>query len=315
MDKLTLFTCPKPFTDPHIRQIQRNAIGSWLQLKPRPEILLLGDEEGTAEVAVEFGVRHIPKLARNEYGTPLVSSIFEQAEIAASHPLLCYVNADIILLNDFMDMEAVNSIAWRQDRFLMVGQRWDVDIKEQLDFSFPHWELDLRQIVAERGVLHAVTGIDYFLFPRNFWGEILPFALGRTAWDNWLIYRARARGAALIDATQAITAVHQNHDYAHVPGGETAAWEGSEAIRNRVLVGGSNRLFLVGDATHRIAAGCLIRNMDESHLELRVRRQNVLDQKTNFIAKVRRQLLRLVYRYRYRLPGLLWRRAVYGLSL
>lgn len=263
MDKLTLFTCPKPFTDPHIRQIQRNAIGSWLQLRPRPEILLLGDEEGTAEVAVEFRVRHIQELARNEYGTPLVSSIFEQAEAAASHRLLCYINADIILLNDFM--EAVNSVASRQDRFLVVGQRWDINITEQLDLSCPHWERDLRQIVAERGVLHEVTGMDYFLFHCNFWGEIPPFALGRTAWDNWLVYRARERGADVIDGTQAITAVHQNHDYAHIPGGETVAWVGLEAIQNRELAG--KGIFTLLDANWLLTSHGLVRAFTARHLQ------------------------------------------------
>ena len=204
-------------------------------MKPRPEILLLGNEVGTAQVALEFGVRHIPELAHNECGTPLISSIFKQAEMAASHHLLCYVNADIVLLNDFI--AAVNSVSLRQNPFLMVGQRWDLDIAEPLDFSFLHWERDLRQTVAERGVLHPETGMDYFLFPRDFWGEIPPFALGRTAWDNWFLFRARQRGAAVIDATQSIIAVHQNHVYNHIPGGEAAAWNGSEAIQNRELAG------------------------------------------------------------------------------
>lgn len=261
MDKLTLFTCPKPFTDPHIRQIQRNAIASWLQLKPRPEILLLGDEDGVAEVAVEFGVRHIPELVRNEYGTPLLRSIFDQAGSAASCRLLCYVNADIILLNDFM--EAFSSVTLRKNCFLMVGQRLDLDITETLDYSSPHWERDLRQAVAERGVLHAVTGMDYFLFHGHFWGKIPSFALGRSAWDNWLLYRARQRGAAVIDATEVITAVHQSHDYAHIPDGNSALWEVPEVIFNRKLVG--EKVFTLLDANWLLTSHGLVRARTASH--------------------------------------------------
>ena len=49
MPTLTLFTSPKPFTNPHIAVIQRNAIRSWLNLGAEVEVLLLGEEEGLAE--------------------------------------------------------------------------------------------------------------------------------------------------------------------------------------------------------------------------------------------------------------------------
>ena len=55
---LTLFAIPKAFRG-EFNQIQRNAITSWTLLEPKPEIILLGDDEGTAEVAKEFGVRHV----------------------------------------------------------------------------------------------------------------------------------------------------------------------------------------------------------------------------------------------------------------
>ncbi len=43
----TLFSTPKPFRGEFAR-IQRNAMRSWVALRPRPEILIFGDEEGTA---------------------------------------------------------------------------------------------------------------------------------------------------------------------------------------------------------------------------------------------------------------------------
>ena len=84
---LTIFTIPKAFQG-HAGVIQTNAIQSWLKLRPECEIILLGDDEGTAEVAAKFGVRHIPKVERNEYGTPLVSSIFSLAQDIAKYQLM-----------------------------------------------------------------------------------------------------------------------------------------------------------------------------------------------------------------------------------
>jgi len=261
---LTLFTIPKPFKG-HIETIQRNAIQSWLQLRPACEIILLGNDEGTAEVAREFGVRHLPEVARNEFGTPLLNSIFERAQAAASHRLLCYVNADIILLSDFLP--AVRCIPFR--RFLMVGQRWDLDLDQPWDFDHSDWEGRLREYVYRRGNLHPPTGMDYFVFTRDLWGTIPPFAIGRTTWDNWLIYGARVRGAAVVDATRAVMAIHQNHDYAHIPDGVEGAWKGPEAQHNLTLAGGYEHVFTLSDATWLLTPRWLVPALTREHLRRR----------------------------------------------
>jgi hypothetical protein len=254
---LTIFAIPKAFRG-HIAVIQRNAIYSWKLLNPACEIILFGDDEGTAEIAAELGVRHIPDVARNEYGTPLVSDIFEQAQRCGAHDLLCYVNADIILMSDFL--RGVEQVAHRKRPFLMIGQRWDVNIDEQLDFG-PRWEERLRAYLAEHGQSHAYTGIDYFVFRRGLWKEIPPFAIGRTVWDNWLLYGARQAKAFLIDATLVITAVHQNHNIS------TIHWEGPEAKRNLELAGGSENIFTLQDATHLLTQQGLKRPTDNWHME------------------------------------------------
>ena len=67
MPLITLFSAPKPFTNPHIAMIQRNAIKSWTLL-PDVEVILLGEEEGLAEAAQELGVKHMPHVASNRNG-------------------------------------------------------------------------------------------------------------------------------------------------------------------------------------------------------------------------------------------------------
>ena len=52
---ITIFTIPKPFKG-HINTIQRNAIQSWMQLKPECEIILFGDDYGVSDIAKEFGL-------------------------------------------------------------------------------------------------------------------------------------------------------------------------------------------------------------------------------------------------------------------
>jgi hypothetical protein len=136
------------------------------------------------------------------------------AEIAA---LQAYVNADILLLPDFLS--AAHRMAELTEKFLLVGQRWDLDVQEELDFGWD-WEARLRGRISAQGKFHLPTGSDYFIFPRSCFENIPDFAIGRAGWDNWMIYQARKQGWLAVDATRSITVVHQKHDYAHLPGGK-----------------------------------------------------------------------------------------------
>jgi hypothetical protein len=232
---ITLFTLPKPFVG-HIGMIQRNAIQSWTHLHPDIDILIFGHEQGTAETAADFGIRHFPDVDVNEYGTPRMSRYFQQAEEAAQHSCMCYVNADIILFPDLLEAVAKVDLP----KFVMGGQRTDYDIERPVDFTRPDWAKALREDAKTNGVLHDFGAIDYFAYPRGMFGEIPQFALGRWYWDNWLVYRARRLGGALIDASACVMAIHQNHDYRHIVDlewvGQHRSQSGIESFRNRLLV-------------------------------------------------------------------------------
>jgi len=251
---ITLFTTARPFRG-HVGVIQRNAIRSWMMLHPSCEILLLGDDDGVFEVAKEFGLRHIAQIERNEFGTPLISSLFEIAQKAAKHEFLCQVNADIMLTNDFLP--AVEILASRKKRFIATGQRWDVDIDYVWDFSRKDWQIELRELIKEKGSLHPQTGLDYFIFPKDTFEKLPAFAIGRRILDNWLIYKARSLSIPVIDATNIITAIHQNHGYDFHPGGEVAITGGVEVRRNFDLAGGQDHVFTLRDATHALSSSAV----------------------------------------------------------
>ena len=243
---LTLFACPKPFGG-HIGTIQRSAIRSWAQLAPEVEIILFGDEPGTAEVA--------------------------SAQRRAFHPVLCYINSDIILTGAIL--QAVRVVAALQAPFLMVGRRWALDVREELVFE-DGWEENLGRRVGTHGRLDKADAIDYFCFRPGLWGDLPSFLIGRTGWDNWLIYRARARGAMVVDATATVLAVHQDHDYTHLAGGWNAAWKGPEAQANRELAGPEEHRFTLDDATHLLVNGALRKALDRAHLRRRIEASGVL---------------------------------------
>src|SRR5437867_436815 len=79
---LTLCTTPKPF-EGRAGVHQRNAITSWTLLRPRPEVIVVGDEAGAVETCAELGVRNVPEVARNEFGIPLVSDLLGRVRSVA----------------------------------------------------------------------------------------------------------------------------------------------------------------------------------------------------------------------------------------
>jgi hypothetical protein len=248
---LTIFAMPKAF-EGHLAIIQRNAITSWTLLRPRPEVILFGDDAGTSELARDLGIRHIPQVARNEFGTPLINDLFEKAEQQTVDGLLCYVNADIVLVDDFM--RAVERVRRSNPRPFMVGRRWNLDLAEHWDFGQPDWQERLRQRVLREGHHAPPEAIDYFLFSRGTGQGLLPLAIGRTKWDNYLLWHAYSRGATIIDASPSVMAVHQSHDYSHHPQGERGVWMGEEARRNRQMIGGWWRYFTIEDASEILTA-------------------------------------------------------------
>jgi len=262
MPLLTVFSAPKPFTDPHIATIQRNAMQSWLRLGQQVEVFLVGEEAGLAEAAREFNLEIFAPVERNNSGTPLVSSIFSLARQASSSPYMAFVNADIILMNDLV--KAVNSVLSSlrnnnnfedEKSFLIIGQRWDLEIRSLLKFS-SGWEQQLKNEIRAKGQLHAPAGSDYFIFPREAFIEIPEFAIGRAGWDNWMIYQARKHRWPVIDATPSVMVIHQNHDYSHLQGG-IPHYNQFESQQNLELAGGLSHMYMLLDSTHQLRDGRL----------------------------------------------------------
>lgn len=257
MTLLTLFSAPKPFTNPHINLIQRNAIQSWLKLDDTT-VLLIGDEPGLPGAAKDLGVRLIPEVARSETGTPLVPSIFDLARQHSTSPLLCYVNADIIFMPDLV--EAARRVQSQAEQFLIIGKRWDLDVTEPL--AFPEgWAAALRGRAHTTGNPHPPAGSDYFVFPRSLFADMPAFSIGRAGWDNWMIYHARQQGWATIDATPDVFIIHQNHDYSHLPGGQPH-YDHAESHRNIALARGPAKDYtgyMILDTNRELRRGKIIR--------------------------------------------------------
>lgn len=236
---LSIFTTAKPFKGT-TALLQRNALRSWKELPDSTDIHIIGDDDGSAEMARSIGASHHPDVKKSSSGAPLISDLFRIGKTLSENRTPAYLNADIITLPDFENaIQLAESLQAEGKSFLLTACRHDLLVEKEIDFTDSSWSAELRKDLDAGGALDAETALDLFIFSPDLYTEIPDFAIGRTAWDNWLLTQAHQSGALIIDMTPCVTLVHQAHDYSHVQGGWQAAWHGDEAQRNKSLAGSS----------------------------------------------------------------------------
>lgn len=259
--RLTLFTIPKPF-DGQTNIFQRNAIASWKQLEPFVDIVLIGDEHGTAEVADEFGVHHLPNMKRNQFGTPIVSSAFSLVREYSTAPYLAWCNADIILFEDFVQaigrlIDCPDTVRTYQNsmtttgagskNFLAIGRRTEIELNRLVDFDSQDAIENLKSQSRRTGRLGPIVCKEFFVFPNGLYSHIPDFAVGRGNWDNWMVHQAKKMGVPVVSVSDCVMALHPTHNYSHVAGGRWNCYvSGAEARQNQQL---ASRRYLISGST------------------------------------------------------------------
>jgi hypothetical protein len=231
---LTIFSSPRPLTEERFLKIQMNSLKSWNLLRPRPEIILFGDvkREKGIEKLVKFGCdRWHESVKRNQWGTPLLGDLMIKAQSLARHPLVAWVNTDIILRDDFM--RAIEVVSSQLREFLIVGAKWRLyGDPPDIDFSTDYWQRYVGKLCKHGGERQPRSGSNYQVFSKGlFRGKLYdrledrpkshihkdfpieypPIAWGRIRMDTWLVWQALRRGIPVVDVTDAVLAVHQDH--------------------------------------------------------------------------------------------------------
>jgi hypothetical protein len=205
---ITIFTIPKPFVGENIVN-QKNAILSWKKSVKNSQIILWGDDMGVEDYAIYLKVEYGGNVPRNNFNTPFINEVFDKTKKIAKYEYLMYINSDIIVTDDLYKIIS-DVLEPFGKKFIVCGRRIDCNLKRELNFN-ENWIFDLKSNVLPSGIKHGNSGIDYFLYPKNLPILLKPFAVGRPGWDNWFLYHAKKNKICLIDASDTIKAIHQNH--------------------------------------------------------------------------------------------------------
>lgn len=177
---------------------------------------------------IGWNIRNIPKFLE---GIPVLKEMYQDV-ITNSQPktmFYAYSNMDILFrrnlvctlkflcehLHDVQHLRThVNasgvfgeySNSTLSSGMLVVGRRFNVNNTDfHLNFPLPH-------LMRRYGQVFQSNALDYFITTKDSlpWSKIPDFVIGRVGYDNWIVSQANKKwGTVVLDATCAITAVHQ----------------------------------------------------------------------------------------------------------
>jgi hypothetical protein len=213
---ITFFGTTKSFEGKnYINQL--NAIKSWtIGNKYNCEVILFQKSNGIEMVSDLPNVHIREDVRTNENGVPYISDMFYKASLLARNPIVCFLNADIIISGEFIEklLHIHRSIG---KKYLVVGQRIDTSFDCLIDFNNADWYSDLGNNIKNNSSVHPPAGSDFFAFPKGLYyeGSLPDLLVGRPGWDLYMIYHGRKTHYKIINLSPSYMVIHQNHDYSH----------------------------------------------------------------------------------------------------
>lgn len=243
MSDVSLFCLVWPCGQSKVKDLSmRNALTSWTRLRPRPEIILLGEDSSVEDLATRYDAQPLQGVERNPLGHPSIASIYALAQEAATRPYVLDVNSDIILLPDLpLALEYTGTLV-EDDHYTVVSGRCDGPIGGPVDFSDPSWPATIQHHIAAGP---SDIGSDIAVWPRGALQNVPDFSVGRAFWDGWRMrHFLEDLEMEMVDIGPLRLAVHQRHG--HRIGGDPGV------SRNIKLSGGRGNMCWVRHATKQV---------------------------------------------------------------
>lgn len=204
---ITIYSTFRSFEHERYCEIQLDAFRSWVKLDPKPQVIIMGDEPGTARICRNNNFLHIPKIRSSKAGTPYVNSLIETAEKHAENDIMLLVSGDIIIGQETIDI--AKAAKKQLDEFCVCARK--IHVAKRRNGSFKH----------ERWATWQAG--DYWLHTKGFYSGMPDFLIGRHLVERWM-YRHACNKNGLVDATGLATVYHQNHPRDFKPKNKEKDW-------------------------------------------------------------------------------------------
>jgi len=236
--------------------VQTAAFQSWRRAFPSAEVLLFGDVGSWQTEMARLAMQTGGPLPAGKKGGELISWIFQTGAKRAGDRCVLYLNSDIFL--EPSSSAAVAALRARPGPWLASARRWSLSEWTGPSSSYPPpWDVFFEKIGRE-GRWGEACALDLFLFRGLSFEDMPPFFIGHRGWDNWMILHARQHGIPVLDLSRCLRAVHFDHDYSYAKGNSAPSRrDGPLEEANLRMLGGDERLFHLGHATHEWREGAV----------------------------------------------------------
>jgi hypothetical protein len=208
--KVLFVTTVKPMISPFITE-QTNGILSWKKLRIDPRIIIFGNDQGAKEFCETHNIEHHPDIRTTKCGIPYLNDIIKKGygEMDKSNSeYIMYINADILLLNDFSDtFEAFDKLCCEKkiEKCLLTADRFNIHKFELIDYNKSNWQEQLKTFIGKG---YEDKGVDLFLHKKNNYIDLPDFIIGKLAFDNWMTDYAVKNFELCVNATNTIKVYH-----------------------------------------------------------------------------------------------------------
>src|SRR5690348_12197953 len=135
---VTFITTTKAFFDKNLIN-QVNAIKSWIiGNKYGCEVIIFQKEKGIEQIESLPNLTIIEEIKTNNNNVPFINAMFYEANSLAKNEILCFLNADIIINDKFIEC-LLNIHTSLKNNYLIVGQRIDTFFDNLIDFHDEKW--------------------------------------------------------------------------------------------------------------------------------------------------------------------------------
>lgn len=190
--------------------VNNNTLFNWKML-PNVNLIVFSNSKEVKYYSKRAGFTVLPIMVVAE-GVPVLPAMFTAATNQFKSEFYGFANGDILFTRTLVDtLEHILCNLEESSRrrgVLIVGRRYNVPASRVTDEVATSWNRLDR--LSRTSSLFQADAEDYFITDKAYpWDTFLPVAIGRRAYDNWVVAFSRYSNITVIDASESILCLHQ----------------------------------------------------------------------------------------------------------